>query len=140
MQSRLEWWEYPMWEGVTGQETAGLSQDDPKRAQFTAADWPNWAAAEFAKENPGFSAKVETLTWDEGRNKADGSGNYRCWTASPVPGGRSRHPQVRQGGRHAARRGQPRIKRTSSQGSCRQAVPTASSGTALASRQPVPAR
>jgi multiple sugar transport system substrate-binding protein len=65
----LTWWEYPFWVGVTGQETAGLSQDDPKLAEYTTADWPNWAAEQFAQEYPGFSCKVEMLTWDEGRNK-----------------------------------------------------------------------
>ncbi len=65
----VQWWEYPMWEGVTGQETVGLSQDDPKRADYTPADWPNWAAEQFAQDNPGFKANVELLTWEEGRNK-----------------------------------------------------------------------
>jgi len=67
--AHLKWWQYPFWVGVTGEEVAGLSQDDPKRAEYTAADWPNWAAQEFAKENPGFSCDVEMLTWDEGRKK-----------------------------------------------------------------------
>jgi multiple sugar transport system substrate-binding protein len=66
---KLTWWEYPMWVGVTGQETAGMKQDDPDLAKYTPADWPNWAAAEFAKTTPGFTCNVETLTWEEGRSK-----------------------------------------------------------------------
>ncbi|MHB0879109.1 MAG: extracellular solute-binding protein [Anaerolineae bacterium] len=66
---KLTWWEYPMWVGVTGQETAGMKQDDPDLAKYTPADWPNWAATEFATTNPGFTCAVETLTWEEGRSK-----------------------------------------------------------------------
>lgn len=65
----LTWWMYPFWTGVTGEETAGMSRDDPRLAEYSTADWPNWAAEQFAQEYPGFSCKVEILTWEQGRER-----------------------------------------------------------------------
>lgn len=65
----ITWWEYPLWTGITGEETKGLSQDDPKRAEYSELDWPTWVAEQFAQQYPGFSCKTELITWDEGRQK-----------------------------------------------------------------------
>jgi len=65
----LTWWQYPLWTGVTGDETKGLSQDDPKLAEYTTMDWPNFIMGQFAEQYPGFNCKVEELTWAEGRTK-----------------------------------------------------------------------
>lgn len=70
-QITIKWWHYPLWTGITGQETKGMALDDPERAKYTTADWPKYAAKQFMELHPNVKVEVEILSWTDGRRKID---------------------------------------------------------------------
>lgn len=69
----ISWWTQDWWVGVTGQETLGMSLDDPRRGEYTGHDWPDKIVKEFQQLHPeiDLNIEVELLDWDTGYRKLD---------------------------------------------------------------------
>ena len=59
-QVRIEFWTFPLWTGITGNEKNG-----------TTEDWPRLKIKEFEKTHPNVKIDLEVVTWQGGGQKLD---------------------------------------------------------------------
>lgn len=59
----INWWVYPQWDGITGEE-AQVDGKDP-----SPLDWPRFASDQFTELHPEVRVNLELLDWGTGRQK-----------------------------------------------------------------------